>query len=132
MSSNSHQNYTRQWANDTDIPVFSVDYRLSPNSHFPDALNDCWQVYYWLLEEGEKQLGIKIDKVILAGDSAGGNLCCGITNLCIKKGYKMPHALVLSYPAVHTGIHSFMPSILLSLDDSLLPSKLLRHTVRAY
>lgn len=42
MSSASHQNYTRAWANVLDIPIFSVDYRLSPQSAFPDALNDCW------------------------------------------------------------------------------------------
>jgi len=30
MSSGSHQNYTRIWANDLGVPVFSVDYRLSP------------------------------------------------------------------------------------------------------
>lgn len=58
MSSASHQNYTRVWANILDIPVFSVDYRLSPESAFPDALNDCWQVYYWLLEDATRVLGI--------------------------------------------------------------------------
>ena len=30
MSSGSHQNYTRIWANDTKVPIFSIDYRLSP------------------------------------------------------------------------------------------------------
>lgn len=30
MSSGSHQNNTRVWANEIGIPVFSVDYRLSP------------------------------------------------------------------------------------------------------
>ena len=42
MSSSSHQNYTRMWANSLEIPVFSVDYRLSPESQFPDAINDLW------------------------------------------------------------------------------------------
>ena len=42
MSSSSHQNYTRVWANSLGLKVFSVDYRLSPESKFPDALNDCW------------------------------------------------------------------------------------------
>ena len=83
MSSGSHQSYTRLWANKLNIPVFSVDYRLSPEHNFPDALNDCWQVYYWLMEEGEYYLGIKIDKIILAGDSAGGNLCSALAVLAI-------------------------------------------------
>lgn len=30
MSSGSHQNYTRVWANELDIPIFSIDYRLAP------------------------------------------------------------------------------------------------------
>ena len=30
MSSGSHQNYTRVWANELNVPIFSVDYRLSP------------------------------------------------------------------------------------------------------
>ena len=83
MSSGSHMNYTRAWANIMDIPVFSVDYRLSPEVAFPAALNDCWQVYYWLYEDCERVLGIKVNEIILAGDSAGGNLCAALTLLCI-------------------------------------------------
>jgi len=30
MSSGSHQSYTRMWANELNIPIFSVDYRLAP------------------------------------------------------------------------------------------------------
>jgi len=30
MSSEQHQSYTRQWANDVGIPVFMISYRLSP------------------------------------------------------------------------------------------------------
>ena len=99
MSSASHQNYTRVWANILDIPIFSVDYRLSPESAFPDALNDCWQVYYWLFEDAEKVLGIKVNEIILAGDSAGGNLATALTLLCLKIGYKTPLCNLLSYPA---------------------------------
>lgn len=30
MSSFSHSNYLRQWAVDTNVPIFSIDYRLAP------------------------------------------------------------------------------------------------------
>ena len=115
-----------------DIPVFSIDYRLSPEVAFPDALNDCWQVYYWLFEDAEKHLGIKVNEIILAGDSAGGNLCAALTLLCIKRGYKMPLCNALSYPAAYVGPRKFVPSLLFSLDDILLPTKFLKSVLSAY
>lgn len=132
MSSSSHQNYTRVWANSLEIPVFSIDYRLSPSSKFPDALNDVWQVYYWLFEQGSKHLGFTIKEIVLAGDSAGGNLIAALTILCIKKKYKMPLALLMSYPAPYVSPKKFVPSLLLSLDDILLPSKFLQFALSAY
>lgn len=40
MSSKSHQIYSRVLTKKTQIPIFSVDYRLSPDSKYPDALED--------------------------------------------------------------------------------------------
>jgi hormone-sensitive lipase len=66
------------------MPVFSIDYRKAPEFPYPIGLADCWQAYNWLLYESHKFFNIKENKrIIIAGDSAGGNLACGVTNLCI-------------------------------------------------
>jgi len=54
MSSATHQNYTRQWANNLDVPVFSVDHRLAPEYPFPAAVNDCWQAYVWTVNHAKE------------------------------------------------------------------------------
>ena len=120
MSSNSHQNYTRRWARDTLTPVLSIDYRLSPESRYPDALDDCWQVYTWLREYSKKYLGISPDKIIIAGDSAGGNLAMGVTLRCIKSFGKIPDGLLLAYPAVLLDVKRYTPSLAFAIEDSNL------------
>jgi acetyl esterase/lipase len=49
--------------------VFSLDYRLAPEHRFPAALEDVLAAYAWLVEDGAPA-----ERVVLAGDSAGGNL----------------------------------------------------------
>jgi len=74
MSSSSHQSYSRRWANEIGIPIFSIDYRLAPENAYPAALNDVWQAYYWIVNNCTTYFGIKPEKIIVSGDSAGGNL----------------------------------------------------------
>lgn len=44
---------------------------------------------------------IKPKKIIIAGDSAGGNLAVNITMRCIKYGIRIPDGLLLSYPGFY-------------------------------
>lgn len=85
MSSGSHQNYTRSWANRLDCPIFSIDYRLSPEYKYPAAIDDVWQAYVWIVKFSFLQLGIAPEKIVLVGDSAGANLVSALTMLCIQK-----------------------------------------------
>ena len=132
MSSGSHQSYTRVWANDTGIPIFSVDYRLAPASPFPAALNDVWQVYYWIVENAEAFLGIKPEKIMLVGDSAGGNLVAAVTLMAIKRNYRVPDGLIMCYPALSLCKELFTPSLLLSVDDPILPYPFLKMCIDSY
>ena len=120
MNSKSHQNYTRKWAIETDTPVLSVDYRLAPQHRFPDALDDCWQAYMWLLQYAKKYLGITPGKIIIAGDSAGGDLALGVVLRSIQTFQRIPDGLLLSYPVVSLDTESFTPSLSYSLEDPVI------------
>ena len=132
MSSHSHQNYSRIWANEVGVPIFSIDYRLSPLAAFPDALNDCWQVYYWLVLNAEKHLGIRPDQVVLVGDSAGGNFICALTILAIQKNFRVPDGLLICYGALQLSGEYFTPSLLFSIDDPILPFAFLKMCLTSY
>ena len=51
-----------------------LSYSLAPEAAYPEAINECWQTYRWILENIEKSLGIKPKKILISGDSAGGKL----------------------------------------------------------
>jgi len=142
MGSGSHQTYTRVWANETGFPIFSVDYRLAPDHPFPAALNDCWQVYYWLVMNSEKELGIKPRRIVLVGDSAGGNLVAAVTVMAIERQFRVPDGIVLCYPgnffmflilsALSVSMNRFTPSYLLGIDDPLLNYPFLKMCTTCY
>ncbi len=74
--------------------ALAVDYRLAPESPFPAALEDCLAAYRGLLKSG-----IRPEDIIIAGDSAGGNLTL-TTMLALKKtGEPLPAAGVCMSPA---------------------------------
>jgi hormone-sensitive lipase len=98
MSASSHENYTRKWANMLEIPLFSIDYRLAPENPYPKALDDVYQAYMWIIKYAEDFYKMDLDKIILVGDSAGGNLVVSLCYLLILSGRKLPTAIFLAYP----------------------------------
>ena len=132
MSSDQHQTYTRQWSQDVGIPVFMISYRLSPEWRYPDALDDWWQTYNWIIEYWVNALGIEPEKIFLSGDSAGGNLAVALTALWICKNVRAPDALFAFYPALMTWIRGFIPSRILSFDDHILNYTMLTFCLNAY
>ncbi len=70
--------------------TFSVDYRLSPQHQFPDALVDVTHVYLGLLERG-----IEPARIVVTGDSAGGNLAAALLVRLRDEGLPLPGAAVL-------------------------------------
>ncbi len=50
--------------------VVNVGYRLSPETHFPNQLNDVFKAIEWVLNKKE-ELGLDDKKIVIAGESAG-------------------------------------------------------------
>ncbi|CAF1281353.1 unnamed protein product, partial [Didymodactylos carnosus] len=85
-------------ANQTRALVLSVEYRRVPEHGFPSALNDCMTIAYEIFRQPLKYQ-IDINRIALAGDSAGGNLALVITQYLLRDGYK-PKLTCLMYPAL--------------------------------
>ena len=54
--------------------VVAVDYRLSHTHPYPSGLDDCYNAVKWVAQGGAEGHGVPPGKVVVAGDSAGGNL----------------------------------------------------------
>ena len=58
----------------TGAKVIFPDYRLAPKHPFPAAVTDAFDAYLFI-RKNAFALGIDERKIVLCGDSAGGNLC---------------------------------------------------------
>lgn len=71
------------------------------------------------------------ERVCLAGDSAGGNLCVTVSMRAAAHGVRMPDGIVAAYPATLLTVYA-SPSRLLTLIDPLLPLSVLSRCLSAY
>lgn len=132
MSSHTHENHTRKWSLSTQSVVLSVDYRLAPEWPYPAAVQDCWAAYKWVRRFAKRKLGIEAEKVVVAGDSAGGNLALAVAFKAIEKGYPLPDGLLLIYPSLSTDLTRPTPSYLYSLEDLVLSHGIMRLSRESY
>lgn len=84
---------TNKLAASTSMDVLSFDYRLAPENPYPAALYDAVTVWDYLM-----YLGYGARDVILAGDSAGGNLALSLSLTLKKQKRILPRGLVLFSP----------------------------------
>ncbi|KAI1456450.1 alpha/beta-hydrolase [Annulohypoxylon moriforme] len=117
------------WAGKTGLPVLSLDYKKAPEFPYPYALNECFDVYTTIIRSKGRCIGmsgLEIPKVVVTGDSAGGNLATAMTLMIVESAtdrrqssvqaeLPVPVGLVLLYPGLDMNIGNWMSDEQMSL-----------------
>jgi acetyl esterase len=94
----THDVVCRKLADEGQLIVVSVDYRRAPEYKFPTAVDDAIAATAWIAGHAE-QLGIDAARLIVGGDSAGGNLAAVVAIAARDENGPSIAGQVLIYPA---------------------------------
>ncbi|UKZ56131.1 hypothetical protein TrVGV298_009959 [Trichoderma virens] len=118
------------WASKTGLPILSIDYKKAPEYPYPYALNECFDVYVTLIKSRGRCIGMsgkEAPKIVITGDSAGGNLAVATTLMVLETGISHfrrasgvgklppPDGLVCFYPTLDMNIGNWMSDEQMSL-----------------
>jgi acetyl esterase/lipase len=89
----THRSGTWRIARATGRRVLAIRYRHAPDHAFPAWVEDGVAAFRWLLDQG-----IPPEKILVAGDSAGGNMALAVTHRLRAENVALPAALILFSP----------------------------------
>ena len=90
-------NVARELAHAGNAVVVSVGYRLAPEHPYPAGLDDCETVTRWALDNATR-FDLSSSAVVVAGESAGGNLATAVSLRLRDAGNRALAGQVLVYP----------------------------------
>lgn len=123
MNPRHHDDKLLAWAGRTGLPVLSLDYKKAPEHPYPYSLNECYDVYHTLMVTYGRCIGLggsTAPRVILTGDSAGGNFAAGVILMILQsagvdshpwqgqESLPVPEGLILIYPSLDMNIGNWM------------------------
>jgi monoterpene epsilon-lactone hydrolase len=124
-SAKVYRGLAARFATQTGCAVATIDYRLVPEHPYPAAADDAIRAYAALLEQAESE------SIVIAGDSAGGNLALVTLLRARDRGLALPAAAVLLSPWTDlTGSGQSMQSN--RRRDPMLPAERLNEAARMY
>ncbi len=86
--------FCRRVANELNVTVAAVNYRVAPKHRYPAALDDCFDALRWLATRPN----VDAKRIAIAGASAGGGLAASLALRCRDEGSIRPIFQVLVYP----------------------------------
>lgn len=113
----SHRRITDRLAHLAEAAVLAVNYRLMPEHPRLAGIEDAFNAYSWMLQhgpDGESTAQV----VVVAGDSAGGNLALATIAHARDAGWRAPDAVVVMAPQTDATYAS--PSLLSNIDTDVM------------
>ncbi|KAL8940724.1 MAG: hypothetical protein Q9211_002133 [Gyalolechia sp. 1 TL-2023] len=120
---------------DLSVSIFALDYSLAPENTFPAQLAEAEAAYKYVINEQE----VASEKIILAGDSAGGHLALSLlvhlhkphpSIPCIDAQFSKPGLLLLLSPLL--SLHHEPPSFVRNASVDTLTARFLRRTASLF
>ncbi|MCM2485705.1 flavin-containing monooxygenase [Burkholderia glumae] len=95
----THRSVTTRLAHESGMAVWVPDYRLAPEHPHPAALDDALDAYATMRAQGYAP-----ERIVVAGDSAGGALALALAAALRERGKAMPAALALISPVTDAAL----------------------------
>jgi acetyl esterase len=95
----TYEPFCRQLANACNMILIWVEYRLAPEAPFPAAYDDALAAWRWV-GANYAELGADPARIMIGGDSAGGNLAAAATLALRHETGIQPWRQLLLYPCL--------------------------------
>lgn len=95
----SHDTVCRHLCAQSGCAVVAVDYRLAPEHPFPTAFEDCLAATRYVSQHASS-LGVDVERLAVAGDSAGGQLAASVALALIDSSSIDLAFTLLIYPVI--------------------------------
>lgn len=132
LDSAQYLNFISRISSHNQVPVFCLDYKLSPEANIDCSLNEAYKFYLWIRFLLSTYLQLDNVEVQVMGDSGGGFLGLSLLNWCIYNKITTPKKISLIYPAINLDFTQFTKSALAASDHFLLNFSMLFLCVNSF
>lgn len=94
----THERVVRDLVNGAGIAVVFPEYTCSPDAHYPVANEQAYAATQWVAEHG-REINVDPERIVVAGESAGGNMATVVALLAQQRGGAKLAAQLLFYPS---------------------------------
>jgi len=112
-SKQTHRAVAALYASRAQCVVFNIDYRLAPRHRYPAAIEDACLAYRWVADRCTQFRGDPT-RLVVAGESAGGNLALGVACAATYVRHEPWARAVFEHPVKPAALMPLMPMLQVS------------------